>query len=88
MLGTLAVAATCAAAAIYQRREPQRSVLYRTIQTHLEAFLARTSDETGAASVFPAHRVRLAFGVSPLAPARGAAYYGIRNLLGVGAGTR
>ena len=37
--------ASCPAAPTYQRREPERSVLYRTIQAHLETFLAQTAGD-------------------------------------------
>ena len=37
----------CLSAATYQRRQPERTVLYRTIHTHLAAFLARTAGEDG-----------------------------------------
>jgi hypothetical protein len=31
----------------YQRRQPEASVLYRTLHTHLDTFLARAGDEDG-----------------------------------------
>ena len=31
----------------YQRRQPEGSVLYRTVQTHLDTFLAQTAGEDG-----------------------------------------
>jgi hypothetical protein len=37
----------CPAAATYQRRQPERTVLYRTIATHLPTFRARTAGEDG-----------------------------------------
>jgi hypothetical protein len=37
--------ASCPAAPTYQRREPERSVLYRTIQAHFETFLAQTAGD-------------------------------------------
>jgi Transposase zinc-binding domain/Putative transposase len=33
--------------AAYERRQPETSVLYRTLETHLETFLARSSGEEG-----------------------------------------
>lgn len=38
----------------YQRRQPEQTVLYRTIAAHLPAFLARTAgaDGTGGGPVF------------------------------------
>lgn len=39
--------ASCPAAPTYQRRTPETSVLYRTVQAHLETFLARTAGEEG-----------------------------------------
>ena len=38
----------CPAAATYQRRQPEQTVLYRTIAAHLPTFLARTTGEDGA----------------------------------------
>lgn len=37
----------CPAAATYQRRQPEQTVLYRTIAAHLPTFLARTAGEDG-----------------------------------------
>ena len=34
-------------AATYQRRQPEDSVLYRTVQAHLDTFLARTAGDDG-----------------------------------------
>ena len=31
----------------YQRRQPANTVLYRTLQAHLDAFLARASEQEG-----------------------------------------
>jgi hypothetical protein len=39
--------APCPAVPTYQRRQPERTVLYRTIATHLPTFLARTAGEDG-----------------------------------------
>ncbi|MBI3457950.1 MAG: hypothetical protein HY002_19405 [Candidatus Rokubacteria bacterium] len=36
---------SCPAAPTYQRRRPEHSVLYRTIQAHLASFLAQTAGE-------------------------------------------
>jgi len=40
------IAATCAPP-LYQRRQPEGSVLYRTLETHLERFLATTAEDGG-----------------------------------------
>jgi len=46
------VARLCALAT-YQRRQPEASVLYRILQTHLDTFLARTAgDEGGRPAAF------------------------------------
>ena len=42
------MARPCLAARTYQRRQPERTLLYRTIATHLPTFLARTAGEDGA----------------------------------------
>ena len=42
------MARPCATAPTYQRRQPERTVLYRTIATHLPTFLARTAGEDGS----------------------------------------
>jgi len=41
------MARPCAAKSPYQRRQPEHTVLYRTIAAHLPTFLARTADEDG-----------------------------------------
>ena len=43
MLWAAGMARPCAPAPTYQRRQPERTVLYRTIATHLPTFLARTA---------------------------------------------
>lgn len=35
----------------YQRRQPEESVLYRTLEAHLDTFLARTSEQEGGGRV-------------------------------------
>ena len=35
----------CAATVTYQRRQPEHTVLYRTIEAHLPTFLAQTAGE-------------------------------------------
>jgi hypothetical protein len=35
----------CAVTLTYQRRQPERTVLYRTIETHLPTFLAQTAGD-------------------------------------------
>ena len=47
MLSRRAMRPACRARAIYQRRQPEQTVLYRTIATHLPTFLARTAAEEG-----------------------------------------
>ena len=37
--------ASCPAAPPYQRRQPEHTVLYRTIETHLPTFLAHTAGD-------------------------------------------
>ncbi|MBI3455080.1 MAG: hypothetical protein HY002_04750 [Candidatus Rokubacteria bacterium] len=37
----------CPAVPTYQRRQPEQTVLYRTIAAHLPTFLARTAGEDG-----------------------------------------
>ena len=46
--------ASCTAAPAYQRRQPEETVLYRTIEAHLPTFLARTggADGTGGWPAF------------------------------------
>ena len=39
--------------ALYRRRRPERTVLYRTVQTHLASWLERSSDSRQSASVRP-----------------------------------
>jgi len=39
--------ASCAAAPSYEPRTPETTILYRTVQAHLETFLARTAGEEG-----------------------------------------
>jgi hypothetical protein len=41
------MARPCPAAPIYQRRQPEQTVLYRTIAEHLPTFLARTAGDDG-----------------------------------------
>jgi hypothetical protein len=41
------MARPCPSAPRYQRRQPEQTVLYRTIAAHLPAFLARTAGEDG-----------------------------------------
>ena len=41
------IAATCAPP-LYQRRQPEGSVLYRTLETHLDRFLATTAEDGGS----------------------------------------
>jgi len=50
-----AAAAACATprTATYRRRQPERSVLYRTVQTHLATWLELAQDESGRST--PAH---------------------------------
>ena len=43
--------AACPAAPTSQRREPERSVLSRTIQAHLETFLAQTAGDAERSGV-------------------------------------
>ena len=45
MLSAAGMARPCPAAPTYQRRQPEQTVLYRTIAAHLPAFLARTAGE-------------------------------------------
>ena len=45
MLATAAQA--CGASAVYHRRQPERTVLYRVVQTHLATWLALHEDEQG-----------------------------------------
>ena len=42
-------AAACATlrTALYRRRQPERTVLYRTVQSHLATWLEQAQDETG-----------------------------------------
>jgi hypothetical protein len=47
LLSPATVPASCPAAPTYQRRQPERTVLYRTIQAHLPTFLARTAGQDG-----------------------------------------
>ena len=35
----------------YERHRPEDTVLYRTLESHLEAFLARASDQGGGAGL-------------------------------------
>jgi hypothetical protein len=49
------MARPCPAAPTYHRRQPEQTVLYRTIATHLPTFLARTS-VTAACSPIAAER--------------------------------
>jgi hypothetical protein len=48
-------AAACATSrtATYRRRQPERTVLYQTAQTHLSTWLELTQDESGRST--PAH---------------------------------
>jgi hypothetical protein len=48
------MARPCPAAPTYQRRQPEQTVLYRTIAAHLPTFLARTggADGTGGWPTF------------------------------------
>jgi hypothetical protein len=41
------MAASCSAAPSYEPRAPEASILYRTVQAHLERFLAQTAGEEG-----------------------------------------
>ena len=45
-------AAACASArsAVYRRRQPERTLLYRTAQTHLATWLALQNDGAGASA--------------------------------------
>jgi hypothetical protein len=43
--------ARCAAAPTYQRRQPGQTVLYRTVQAHLETFFARSADDPRSAGL-------------------------------------
>jgi hypothetical protein len=47
VLSAVGMARPCPAAPTYQRRQPEQTVLYRTIATHLPTFLARTAEEDG-----------------------------------------
>jgi hypothetical protein len=38
---------SCSAAPRYEPRTPETSILYRTVQAHLETFLAHTAGEDG-----------------------------------------
>ncbi len=46
MLSARTMLPRCAATPTYQRRQPEQTVLYRTVQAHLETFLAQTAGET------------------------------------------
>jgi hypothetical protein len=52
-------AAACAAerTAPYRRRQPERSVLYRTVQTHLATWLELAQNESGSAITAHVERV-------------------------------
>ena len=45
------------ATATYQRRQPEDSVLYRTVQAHLDAFLARATGDPKTAAYSELGRV-------------------------------
>ena len=47
MLSRRAMRPASCARATYQRRQPEQTVLYRTVQAHLSTFLARTGGEDG-----------------------------------------
>jgi hypothetical protein len=41
----------CAATPTYQRRQPDQTVLYRTVEAHLPTFLAQTARDAEARGV-------------------------------------
>ena len=47
MLSVAGMAHPCLTAPTYQRRQPEQTVLYRTIAAHLPTFLARTAGADG-----------------------------------------
>jgi len=50
---TAAAACATSRTAAYRRRQPERTVLYRTVQTHLATWLELAQDESGRSA--PAH---------------------------------
>ena len=45
VLSAQAMPRVCASTAAYQRRQPTDPVLYRTVEAHLETFLAHTAED-------------------------------------------
>ena len=64
-----AVACATSRTATYRRRQPERTVLYRTEQTHLATWLELAQDESGRPT--PAHIDRASGSVSETCPSGG-----------------
>ncbi|MBI4012196.1 MAG: hypothetical protein HY359_07825 [Candidatus Rokubacteria bacterium] len=50
--------ASCAAAPSYEPRRPETSILYRTVQAHLESFLAQTAGDVDVPRLISVPRLR------------------------------